>query len=127
MIKTLTAMLRRTPLLAIILAPVALYLLVLLWTYAVVPLYRGVWYSDTVLKWRLASDEPAIRIQAAKDAGLRRAEDAAVLDELVASLKTDESVEVRKASATTLGQLGSQRPLSANIKRVKFIVSCQIV
>jgi HEAT repeat protein len=113
MIKTLTAMPRRTPLLAIILAPVALYLLVLLWTHAVVPLYRGVWYSDTVLKWRLASDEPAIRIQAAKDAGLRRAEDVAVLDELVASLKTDESVEVRKASATTLGQLGSQRPLSA--------------
>ncbi len=113
MIKTLTAMPRRTPILAIILAPVALYLLVQLWTYAVVPLYRGVWYSDTVLKWRLASDEPAIRIQAAKDAGSWRAEDAAVLDELVAILKTDESVEVRKASATTLGLLGAQRPLSA--------------
>ena len=113
MIKKLTAMSRRTPILAIILAPVALYLLMQLFTHALVPLYQGVWYSDTVLKWRLASDEPAIRIKAAKDAGLRRAEDAAVLDELVASLKTDESVEVRKASATALGQLGSQRPLSA--------------
>jgi HEAT repeat protein len=113
MIKKLTSMSRRTPILAIILAPVALYLLMQLFTHAIVPLYRGVWYSDTVLKWRLASDEPAIRIKAAKDSGLRRAEDAAVLDELVASLKTDESVEVRKASATALGQLGSQQPLSA--------------
>ena len=49
MIKTLTVMPRRTPILAIILAPVALYLLVQLWTHAVVPLYRVVWYSDTVL------------------------------------------------------------------------------
>jgi len=113
MIKKLTAISRRTPILAIILAPVALYLLMQLFSHALVPLYRGVWHSDTVLKWRLASDEPAIRIKAAKDVGLRRAEDAAVLDELVASLKTDESVEVRKASATALGQLGSHRPLSA--------------
>jgi hypothetical protein len=113
MIKKLTARSRRTPILAIILAPVALYLLMQLWTHALVPLYRGVWYSDTVLKWRLTSDEPAIRIKAAKDAGLRRAEDAALLNELVARLKTDESVEVRKASATALGQLGAQRPLSA--------------
>ena len=113
MIKTLTAMPRRTPILAIILAPVALYLLVQLWTFAVVPLYRAVWYSDTVLMWRLASDEPAIRIQAAKDAGSWRAEDAAVLDELVAILNTDESVEVRKVAARTLGLIGAQRPLSA--------------
>ena len=113
MIKKLTTMSRRTPILAIILAPVALYLLMQLWAHALVPLYRDVWYGDTVLKWRLASDEPAIRIKAAKDAGLRLVEDAAVLDELVVKLQTDESVEVRKASATALGQLGSQRPLSA--------------
>ena len=113
MIKKLTAMPRRTPMLAIILAPVAVIVLMQLWTHALVPLYRSVWYSDTVLRWRLASDEPAIRIRAAKDAGMRRAEDADVLDELVASLKADESVEVRKASAVSLGQLGSRRPLSA--------------
>jgi len=113
MIKKLTAMTRRTPILAIMLAPVALYLLMQLWTHALVPLYQGVWHSAAVLQWRLASDEPAIRIKAAKDAGWRRAEDAAVLDKLVVSLETDESVEVRKASASALGQIGSQRPLSA--------------
>ena len=115
MIKKLTANTRRTPILAIILAPVALYILMQLWTHALVPLYQGVWHSDTALKWRLASDEPAIRIKATRDAGLRLAENAAVLDELVANLKTDESVEVRKASVTALGQLGSQRPLSDEV------------
>ena len=113
MIKKLTAISHRTPVLAIVLAPVALYLLIQLWTHALVPLYRGVWYSDTVLKLRLASGEPAIRIKAAKDAGMRSAEETALIDELVASLEADESVEVRKASAAALGQLGSQRPLGA--------------
>jgi HEAT repeat protein len=112
-IKTLTAMPRRTPLLAIILAPVALYLLAQLWGHALVPLYRAVWYGDTVMKWRLTSDQPAIRIQAAKDAGLWRAVDAPLLDELLVILETDESAEVRKTTAATLGLLGSRRPLSA--------------
>jgi HEAT repeat protein len=113
MIKNLTTMPRRTPILAIILAPVALYLLMQLWSHALVPLYRSVWYGDTVLMWRLTRSEPAIRIKAAKDAGLRVVGDAAVVDALVASLKADESVEVRKAAATAIGLLGSQRPLSA--------------
>ena len=107
-----TTMLRRTPILAIILAPIILYLLVLLWDDALVPVYRAVWRNDTVLKWRLGSGEPAIRIGAAKDAGMWRAEDAAILDGLLVSLNTDESAEVRKAAANSLGQLGSQRPLT---------------
>ncbi len=113
MIKKLTAMSRRTPVMAFILAPVALYLLMQLWTHALVPLYRSVRYSDTLLEWRLASDEPAVRISAANDAGLRGAEDPAIVDELVMSLETDASIEVRKAAATALGQLGSKRSLSA--------------
>jgi hypothetical protein len=123
MIKTLTALPRRTPILAIILAPVALYVLVQLWEHALVPFYRAVWYGDTVMTWRLNSDEPAIRIQAAKDAGSWRAVDAPLLDELVVRLKTDESVEVRKTTAATLGLLGSQRPLSAEaVKALSALV-----
>jgi len=113
MIKKLTAMSRRTPILAIILAPVALYFLVGLWNHALVPLYWSVWYSDTVLQWRLASGEPAIRIAAVKDVGSARVRDTALLDELVARMQTDESHEVRKVAATSLGQLGWKRPLSA--------------
>ena len=107
----LNAMPRRTPILAIFLAPVVLYLLVQLWGHGVVPLYRAVWYSEIVLKWRLGSSEPAMRISAAKDAGSRSAEDADLLDQLVVSLRTDESVEVRKAAATSLGRLGAQGKL----------------
>ncbi len=113
MIKKLTAMAHRTPILAIILAPVAVYLLVLLWNHALVPLYWSVWYGDTVLQWRLDSEEPAIRIAAVKDVGSARAEDTALLDELVARMQTDESPEVRKVAATSLGQLGWNRPLTA--------------
>ena len=104
---------RRTPILAIILAPVALYFLVLLWNQALVPLYRSVWYGDTVLRWRLNSEEPATRIDAVKDAGSPRTADTAMLDELVQRMESDESLEVRMAAATAIGQLGGRRPLTA--------------
>jgi HEAT repeat protein len=70
-----------------------------------------------VLKWRLGSDEPALRTAAVKDAGSWSAEDAALLDQLVESLKTDESRPVRNAAARSLGQLGSRRPLPAEATR----------
>lgn len=104
---------RLTPILAIVLASVALYFLAPLWADTLVPLYRSVWYSDLVLKWRLGSDEPAIRIAAVKDAGSWSAEDAALLDQLVESLNTDESRPVRNAAARSLGQLGSRGTLPA--------------
>ena len=109
----LTTMPRRTPILAIILAPVVLYILVQFWDDAFVPVYRAVRYSDTLLMWRFGSDEPAMRIGAAKDAGSWPVKDAAFIAELVVHLAIDESVEVRKAAATSLGQIGSQRPLTA--------------
>ena len=113
-IKPLTSMPRRTPILAFLLAPVALVLLMLLWRHALVPLYRTVWYSDTVLQWRLDSRQPATRIAAAKDVGSSGTEDTTLLGELVAHLETDASMEVRKAAATTLGLLGWNRPLPAD-------------
>lgn len=114
----LTDMSRRTPIWTIILAPVVLLLLVLLWNQAVVPLYRAVWYSDTVMAWRLGHDDPAMRISAVKDVTSPRAADTALLDELVARLQSDESAEVRKAAANSLGNIGSQRTLSAKAVRV---------
>jgi len=104
----------RTPILAIIGAPVALYLLVPLWREAVVPLYRFVWYSDTVLERRLNSGEPAIRIAATKAIGSPRVVGADLIDELVDRLQTDESASVRTAAAAALGQRGSLQPLTAH-------------
>ena len=106
---------RRTPILAFLLAPVALILLMLLWRHALVPLYRTVWYSDTVLQWRLDSRQPATRIAAAKDVGSSGTEDTALLGELVAHFETDTSMEVRKSAAATLGHLGSDRPPAAEL------------
>ena len=104
---------RRTPLVAILLAPVVLVLLMLLWRQTLVPLYRTVRYSDTVLQWCLNRDQPAMRIRAAKDIGLSRTDNPAMVGELVTHLETDDSSEVQKASASALGQLGAQRPVSA--------------
>ena len=104
---------RRTPLLAIILAPLALYLLVQLWHRVLVPLYLSAWYSDTALQWRLDSKQSASRIGAIKDIASPRAEGTALLDEVVRRLQIDESLEVRKAAATTVGKFGSRQPLTA--------------
>ena len=104
-------MFRLTPIRAIILASVPLYFLALLWGTALAPLHQAFWNSDTLLKLRLAIDEPAIRIAAVKDVGSWSAEDAALLNQLLISLETDESRPVRIAAASSLGQLGSQRTL----------------
>jgi HEAT repeat protein len=106
-------MTRRTPILAIILAPLAVVLLVQVWNKALVPLYLSARYSSTVLQWRLDSEQSATRIAAIRDIASPRADGMALLDEVVARLQTDESPEVRKAAAATLGQLGWQRPLTA--------------
>jgi len=105
---------RRTPILAILLAPIAVLLLLQLWSRALVPLYRTVWYSDTVMEWRLGSDRPETRIKASQDAVSRRSEDQQLLDELIVRMQTDESLEVRRTAARSVGGIGSQRPLHAD-------------
>lgn len=111
--KTLINVFRLTPIRAIILAPVALYSVILLWGGAVLPVHEAVWNSDALLKLRLGVDDPAIRIAAVKDAGSWSAADVALLDQLVTRLNTDESRPVRNAAAFALGQLGARRPLPA--------------
>jgi len=109
---------RRTPILAILLAPLALYLLAQLWVGVVVPLARTAWHSDTVLRWRLDSDRPEVRIDAARKAASPGAADTALLDELSARASADESLQVRQAAITSIGQLGFQQPLPAEARRV---------
>ena len=65
---TLTTMSRRTQIWTVILAPFAFYLPVLVWNKVLVPPYQTVWYGDTVIQWRLDSDEPAMCMGAIKGA-----------------------------------------------------------
>ncbi|MFW2404875.1 MAG: HEAT repeat domain-containing protein [Gammaproteobacteria bacterium] len=101
----------RTPLRALLLAPVVLLVLVVLWSRAIVPLYRYVWYSDTVLQWRLGSERPEARIDAARAIAGSRSQDQALVTELVSRLQTDESPDVRAEAARALGGLGARRKL----------------
>ena len=107
---------RRTPIVAILLAPIALYGLVILWEQALVPIYRSIWYGDTVLQARLASDEPATRIDALKDVNIVEPVDEKIVERIVTLLETDESLEVRKAAAHTLGYIGATHPLPERAK-----------
>ena len=107
---------RRTPIIAILLAPIALYGLVILWEQALVPIYRSIWYGDTVLQARLASDEPATRIGALKDVNIVEPLDDKIVERIVTLLETDESLEVRKAAAHTLGYIGATHPLPDRAK-----------
>jgi hypothetical protein len=52
---------RSTPVLAIVLAPIALIGLALLWKPAIVPLYVSVWHGNTAVQWRLRSGDPQTR------------------------------------------------------------------
>jgi len=105
-------MARRTPIVAIVLAPLVLYLIAALWNKALVPLYVAVRYSDTFSEWRLQSRHPAARLSAIKRLGSARSSDTALIHLIVDRLLTDESLEVRKAAATALGQIGSRRALT---------------
>lgn len=108
---------RRTPLVAIILAPVVLYFVAVLWKTAIVPIYRAVRYSDTVAGWRLDREAPAARISAIKDLSATGSADREVMHELVVRLHSDESIEVRKAAAEGLGRLGRNTPLPEAAKQ----------
>lgn len=102
---------RRTPILAILLAPVALYGLVLLWQFALLPLHVLTWHSDTVLRWRLGSNEPEHREKALLHAMSARSPDQALFGKIVDIMRTDAAPQVRTAAAHTLGQIGRRQSL----------------
>jgi HEAT repeat protein len=101
-----------TPLVAIVLAPVALLLLILSWDMALVPLYRFVRFSQIAIEWRLDNEIPAKRISAIRDIGLLSSVDDVWLDKLIVRMGDDESADVRVAAAKVVGQHGQTRTLS---------------
>lgn len=104
---------RRTPVLALLLAPVALYALLLLWKWALVPLYHSVWYGETVVQWRLEASAPGTREQALRSAMSLRNPGPALVSRIVSMMGSDPAPSVRTAAVHALGQLGSRAPLPA--------------
>jgi hypothetical protein len=107
----------RTPLLALILAPFALWALVLAWEHALLPLFVSVWRSDVVVRARLASDDPATRSKALRDAASARPAGQALIGKLVAIMRADPAPAVRIDAAGALGAVGTRQPLPAEAKQ----------
>jgi len=109
---------RRTPLLAVVLAPLAIWVLVFLWKAALLPLYVSLWHGDTVLKMRLAHEDPATREQALRDAMSSDLQDAQLALEIVQVLHSDAASDLRSSAGQTLGQIGRREPLPTAVNRI---------
>ncbi|MDH3691109.1 MAG: hypothetical protein OEU36_16815 [Gammaproteobacteria bacterium] len=108
---------RRTPIVAIILAPIAIWALLQLWQHALLPLYVSIWRSESVLQLRLASDDSRIRTQALQQAMSARPEDEELIRKIVEIMQADVVMEVRTNAAHTLGQIGHRQPLPSDVKQ----------
>lgn len=108
---------RSTPVLAIVLAPIALIGLALLWKPAIVPLYVSVWHGNTAVQWRLRSGDPQTREKALQDAMSVRSPNEALFEKMVDIMRTDAVRQVRGAAAHTLGQIGHRQALPATAKQ----------
>lgn len=108
---------RRTPIIAIVLAPVVLYGLVIVWEQALASLYRSIWYGDTVLRFRLASGATSTRISGLKDIAVLRPVDTDLVEKVVTLMERDEALEVRKAAISALGWIGATQTLSEDGRR----------
>lgn len=104
---------RRTPLLALILAPFALWAVVLVWDLVLLPLYESMWHSDFAVRARLGSDDPEARSGALRDATSARPTDEALIRKLVEVARADPDRKVRADALRTLGGIGHRRPLPA--------------
>ena len=93
----------RTPLIAIVLAPVVLLLLILSRGMALVSLYRFVRFSQIAIEWRLDNEIPAKRISAIRDIGSLSSVDDVWLSKLIVRMGDDESADVRVAAAKVVG------------------------
>lgn len=101
---------RRTPLLALLLAPLVLLLAAAAWQKLIAPAAHRVRLSDPVLEWRLNRADPQTRA-AALQAIASRAESTQLTAMVVALAASDPVVSVRTAAIATLGQIGARRSI----------------
>jgi len=102
---------RRTPLIALLLAPVVLAAVVMAWSQLLLPLSMKVWRSEVSVRLRAATGTVPMRIQALRDAAALRAPDAALVGLLVEHARQDGARAVRIQAWRSLGAVGARQAL----------------
>jgi len=102
---------RRTPLIALLLAPLVLYALVTAWGQLLVPLGARLWQSEASLRLRAATGSVPMRIAAMRDAAGLQAPDAALVGLLVEHARQDSARAVRIQAWRSLGAVGARQAL----------------
>jgi len=104
---------RRTPLIALLLAPFVLVAVTMAWNRLLLPLTVKMWRSEFSVRARVATGNVPMRIQAMRDAAGVRAPDAALLALLVHHAQQDPAQQVRVEAWRSLGFVGAQQALPA--------------
>ncbi len=102
---------RRTPLIALILAPFVLWAVVVMWDRVLLPLTVKMWRSEFAVRARLASGDPGARSKALRDAAAAREPDTAAVAMLVESARSDPNQKVRFVALRGLGGVGHRQAL----------------
>jgi len=102
---------RRTPLIALLLAPFALYAVVMAWNQLLLPLSVKLWRSESSVRVRAATGNAPMRIQAMRDAAGVREPDAALIALLAHHGREDPHATVREQAWRSLGAIGARQPL----------------
>lgn len=109
---------RRTPWIALVLAPVALLAVVMTWNGVLLPLSVKLWRSEPAVRARLAVGDPEMRIKALRDVAWARQPDASSVDMLLQSARTERDPMVRAAAVRGLGSIGERQPLPGGATRL---------
>jgi HEAT repeat protein len=102
---------RRTPLIALILAPFVLWAVVIAWDRVLLPLSAKMWRSAPAVQARLAVGDPEMRARALRDAASAREPEDSTVSMLLASARTERNPMVRATAMRALGAIGERQSL----------------
>ncbi len=103
---------------ALILAPFALWAVVMTWDRVLMPLTAKMWRSEFAVRVRIASGDAATRSKALRDAAAAREPDAATVTLLTESARSDPDTGVRAVALRGLGNIGHRQALPADARRL---------
>jgi len=109
---------RRTPLIALILAPFALWAVVMAWNQWLLPLSVKLWRSEVSVRVRAATGNVPMRVKALRDAASVREADAELIALLVHHARQDPDTPVREQAWRSLGAVGARQALPDDALRV---------